>query len=228
MESAWLYTLVPATAAVVGTGIAAVRQPSRALASALQHLAAGVLFAAIAGEILPDLKHQSPVAVVAGGAFGIGAMTFVKHLGTRAVGAAGLITMLGIDILVDGLVLGLGFVAGAKQGILLVAALTLEILFLGLAVTGELVEKLGSKGKVIATVSGLSLLLPIGALLGGPVGGLPDPYVAAFFAFSLVALLYLVTEELLVEAHEVPESSWTTALFFVGFLGMFLVEEALG
>lgn len=228
MASVLLYTLVPAAAAVIGTGIAVVRQPSRAVTSALQHLAAGVLFAAVAGEILPDLKHQSPVAVVAGGSFGIALMMLVKHLEARALGAAGLIVMLGIDILVDGLVLGLGFVAGARQGILLMAALTIEILFLGLAVTGELVEKLRSKGKVIATVAGLSVLLPLGALLGGPVGALPQRYVTAFFAFSLVALLYLVTEELLVEAHEVPESPWTTALFFVGFLAMFLVEDALG
>ena len=57
---------------------------------------------------------------------------------------------------------------------------------------------------------------------------MPKPYVAAFFAFSLVALLYLVTEELLVEAHEAPEKPWTAALFFVGFLGMLLVEQAVG
>lgn len=33
------------------------------------------------------------------------------------------------------------------------------------------------------------------------------------FAFSLVALLYLVVEELLVEAHEGPEGPLITAMF---------------
>ena len=42
---------------------------------------------------------------------------------------------------------------------------------------------------------------------------------------NLVALLYLVTEELLVEAHAVPEQPWTTAMFFIGFLGMLVIEE---
>ena len=41
-----------------------------------------------------------------------------------------------------------------------------------------------------------------------------------------VALLYLVTEELLVEAHEVPETSWAISAFFLGFL-LFLVIEML-
>ena len=37
-------------------------------------------------------------------------------------------------------------------------------------------------------------------------------------AFALAALLYLVTEELLAEAHETPDVPLVTALFFVGFL----------
>ena len=42
----------------------------------------------------------------------------------------------------------------------------------------------------------------------------------ALGAAGLAALLYLVTEELLVEAHEVPEveTPLVTAMFFVGFL----------
>ncbi len=43
----------------------------------------------------------------------------------------------GIDILVDGLVLGIAFAAGAKAGILLTVALTIEVLFLGLTVANE-------------------------------------------------------------------------------------------
>lgn len=50
---------------------------------------------------------------------------------------------------------------------------------------------------------------------------------AAFFAFGLVALLYLVTEEILVEAHEIPDTPLTTAIFFVGFLLLIVIEEML-
>ncbi len=224
--SAWTYTLIPAFATILGAAVAAVRQPSPAVASAIQHLAAGVLFAAIAGEILPDLKHQqSPIAVIVGGALGVALMLLVKRLGEIAKGSAGLIVTVGIDILIDGLVLGIGFAAGAKQGLLLTGALTLEVLFLGLALASELKQESGSAVRVIGIVAGLAILLPVGALLGTPIGGLPGPYLAGFFAFALVALLYLVTEELLVEAHAVPERPWTTAMFFVGFLGMLVIEE---
>ncbi|MBK3399953.1 MULTISPECIES: transporter [Methylobacterium] len=224
--SAWAYTLIPALATVLGAAVAAVRQPGPAVTSAVQHLAAGVLFAAVAGEILPDLKHQqSPIAVIVGGALGVALMLLVKRLGEKAKGSTGLIATVGIDILIDGLVLGIGFAAGAKQGLLLTGALTLEVLFLGIAVASKLKQTSGSAGRVVGTVAGLALLLPVGALLGTPVGALPGPYLAGFFAFALVALLYLVTEELLVEAHAVPEQPWTTAMFFIGFLGMLVIEE---
>ena len=224
--SAWAYTLIPALATVLGAAVAAVRQPGPAVTSAVQHLAAGVLFAAVAGEILPDLKHQqSPIAVIVGGALGVALMLLVKRLGEKAKGSTGLIATVGIDILIDGLVLGIGFAAGAKQGLLLTGALTLEVLFLGIAVASKLKQTSGSAGRVVGTVAGLALLLPMGALLGTPIGALPGPYLAGFLALALVALLYLVTEELLVEAHAVPEQPWTTAMFFIGFLGMLVIEE---
>ncbi|MDI9708957.1 hypothetical protein QM281_17785 [Acinetobacter baumannii] len=39
--------------------------------------------------------------------------------------------------------------------------------------------------------------------------------------------MYLVTEELLVEAHEVPETPFATAAFFIGFIVFFLIEGSV-
>ena len=47
-------------------------------------------------------------------------------------------------------------------------------------------------------------------------------------AFGAVAMMYLVTEELLVEAHEVREGLWETTALFVGFLVYLLISEELG
>lgn len=135
---------------------------------------------------------------------------------------------IGIDILIDGLVLGLAFVAGAKAGLLLTIALTLEVLFLGLTVTAELGETVRSRRKVIAITAALALLLPVGALVATPVAAFPPIVIAGFLSFGLMALLYLVTEELLVEAHERPDSPLISAMFFVGFLGLLLIEEIIG
>ena len=42
--------------------------------------------------------------------------------------------------------------------------------------------------------------------------------------FGAAALLFLVTEELLNEAHEAPENSVLTSMFFIGFLAILLME----
>ena len=226
---AWSYTLIPAAAAVVGAAVAVNLRPGPVLVSAIQHFAAGVVFAAAAGEILPDVKHAgSPWAMLVGGALGAAAMLLVRILEKRVKGPAGLMSVTGIDILVDGLVLGIAFAAGAKAGILLTVALTIEVLFLGLTVANELGEGGASKGKVVGLTAALVLLLPLGALLGGPVGSLPAAVQAGFLSFGLIALLYLVTEELLIEAHETEDRPWVTAMFFAGFLLLLLLDGMIG
>jgi len=47
--------------------------------------------------------------------------------------------------------------------------------------------------------------------------------VELILSFGLAALLYLVTEELLVEAHEEKETPVATLMFFVGFLGFLVI-----
>ena len=225
VASAWVYTLIPATAAIAGSVVAVNTRPGPSLVSAIQHFAARVVFAAAAGEILPDVMHRgSPLATV----IGVAVMLLVKQLEKWAKGPVGLLAAIGIDILIDGLVLGIGFAAGPKVGLLLTIALTIEVLFLGLTVAAELGESVRSRTRIVTITAALALLLPIGALLGTPVALLPDPILTGFFAFGLIALLYLVTEELLVEAHETPDRPWVTAMFFAGFLILLLLEESIG
>jgi ZIP family zinc transporter len=224
-----LYTLIPVGAAVVGAGVAVNAKPGPTLVSAIQHFAAGVVFAAAAGEVLPSVMHgAAPWATAIGGAIGVVVMLLVKQLESVVKGPVGLLTMVGVDVLIDGLVLGIAFAAGAKVGILLTIALTLEVLFLGLTVANELGETVRSRIKIVGITGALVLLLPIGTLIAAPIATLPAPILTGFFAFGLVALLYLVTEELLVEAHETPDRPWVTAMFFAGFLILMVLEEVIG
>ncbi|AMR29526.1 hypothetical protein A0257_22135 [Hymenobacter psoromatis] len=67
-----------------------------------------------------------------------------------------------------------------------------------------------------------SLLVGVGlgtTLLSGASGGVLE----IVLSFGLAALLFLVTQELLTEAHEEPESPWLTAMFFLGFLVFLLL-----
>jgi ZIP family zinc transporter len=226
MTSMLVFTLAPVLASVTGAGITAWRRPGPQLVSAIQHFAAGVVFAAAAGEILPDLKHAGAVwPVMIGGGAGIMVMLLVQSLEARVSGPVGLLATIGVDIFIDGLVLGLSFLAGQTQGLLLTIALTIEILFLGLTIAVGL--KTGSWVRSVTMTALIALLLPLGALLIGPISLLPAPVITGCFAFALVALLYLVTEELLAEAHEVPDRPWITSMFFVGFLLLLLLADLM-
>ena len=55
MTTAWLYTLIPAGVAILAAVGAVKIRPGPTLVSAIQHFAAGVVFAAAAGEIMPDV-----------------------------------------------------------------------------------------------------------------------------------------------------------------------------
>ncbi|MBN9392320.1 MAG: transporter [Chloroflexi bacterium] len=248
-----LFTIIPVAAAILGGIIAAYRPPGPRLGSALQHFAAGMVFAAVGVELLPDVvsKH-APVATIIGFTIGISLMLVIRSITEKAekeanpdsesesesqrergLAPAGacepalpvsMIATIGVDVAIDGLLIGIGFAAGAKEGILLIIALTLELLSLGLATSATLNKSGISKGKSIAVTSGLALIPLVGASLGALLlGGLSGNLLEAVLAFGVAALLYLVTEELLVEAHEVPETPLITATFFIGFLLLLVV-----
>ncbi|MGB4864987.1 MAG: transporter, partial [Hyphomicrobium sp.] len=72
--------------------------------------------------------------------------------------------------MIDGLVLGLGFAAGEKSGdIADRRANTLEVLFLGLALSTELMEEAMPAARIISITAAIALLLPIGAVLAAPI-----------------------------------------------------------
>lgn len=141
----------------------------------------------------------------------------------------GLAVAVGVDFILDGLLLGVGFAAGARIGILLALAEAVEQLAVGMALAVEL-RAAGSTAMRALLLSGaLSLLVYLSALAGGTVlSHLGGASMEAILSFGLAALLYLVTEELLREAHEEGETRIGTALFFAGFLLFLIVGMTLG
>jgi ZIP family zinc transporter len=134
-----------------------------------------------------------------------------------SISRAFVITM-GIDIFIDGCLIGIGFRAGEKEGTLLTVALAVEMLSLGFATAVTLLPAIGKTSSVLLT-STLASLIMVGAVVGAAVlSKVPETAFEVILTFALAALLFLVTEELLVEAHEVPETRMTTGMFFAGFL----------
>lgn len=248
----------PALAILGGGFFATFRIPSLATRSVIRHFTAGVMFAAAAAEVLPDLLHTrgtaSAIRVVIGVALGVAAMLAIRafsdwlkeRLNARAQerlkGAApstrppradatnaddvapsdppvSLIAVITVDVLLDGITLGIVFSLGRQQGILIALALAIEVFFLGVAIGGDLLKVGNSRMRIIALCGIPAAAFTLAALTGVTLlASLPPAAIEVLIAAGLVALLYLATEELLKEAHETPETPLTTALFFVGFL----------
>ncbi len=219
-----------AAAALVGGLVAALWQPPRRWQSYIQHFAAGLVIAAVAVEMLPEIErlHANGWLIVgsfaAGGVVMVGLKWLTHRIESRAEGTAeafGLAAASGFDTMIDGLTIGGSFVAGQRMGFILAVALGVELLFLTLSLGSEFRSKGVGALRAGATAASLALPLLLGAFLGVLVlGGAPEGALAASLSFGAAALIYLVTEELLVEGHEAAETLASTAFLFLGFLGL--------
>jgi len=233
LGQALTYTMLAVVAAMVGGLVAVYRAPGPQMESNVQHFAAGVVTAAVAAELLPDIHDRAPAVVVLGFAVGVAAMLGVHQLSKRLqkrgiggsyAGAAGLLITVGIDMVIDGILIGVTFLAEAATGVLIAVALSIEILFLGVTGVVALPDDMGTVRK-LAVPAGFGVLLTAGVVIGVlALEGVSGAPIAVILAFGAAALLYLVTEELLVKAQTVPETPVSTTLFFVGFLSIFLLD----
>lgn len=219
-----LLALLPVLAALLGALLVLVRPPGAAMRSAIQHFAAGVVFSVVAVELLPDVVRVHDLVEI-GWTFAAGVVLMQlaarsgSWLDARWGARVGQLVGVAVDVAIDGVLLGIAFAAGAKQGILLTAALALEMLSLAVALAAGLAGRGAGRARTVAVPSLIALLLPAGAWLGvTALRGVSEHTLAGVLAFGSAALLYLVTEELLAEAHETPETTLATSLFFVGFL----------
>jgi ZIP family zinc transporter len=231
-----LLMAIPAVVALAGGVLAALWHPSHAARSLIQHFAAGVVLAALAVELLPEIEREHAPGLVLAGAFALGSLFMFalklatehmeKRAGARTGVPLGLVLATFFDVAVDGFIIGAGFAAGGETGPILAIGLSVELLFLGLALTS------GSPGgwRIIGLAGGLGVTV-LGSAVAGKLllGGASHAVIGGALSFAAAALLYLVTEELLMEAHEEqagPETPVSTLVLFAGFLAFWSVQLA--
>ena len=248
LGSALTFALIPAAVALVGAVIATFRTPSPRIRTYVEHFAAGVVVAVAAAELLPAaIKGRSAIAIGVGFGLGTLAMLLIAHFTEAADGdddapprqalpgragdvlasgsPLGMVAPVALDVSIDGFLLGLAFAAGHKAGVLLAIGFALEMLSLGLATCATCRRRGWTVVRTLTSVVGIGACFVVGAAIAaGLLGGLSGPWLAGAISFGLAALLYLVTEELLVEAHEVKETHPATAMFFVGFLTLIIID----
>lgn len=217
---------VPAVVALAGGVLAAVWKPGHQMRSLIQHFAAGVVLAALAVELLPEIQREHAPALVLVVSFALGSLCmYGLRLVTERLESGhgegggglgiGLLLATFIDVAMDGFIIGAGFAATQETGTILALGLSVELLFLGLALTSDSVKG----GRIVLVSGGLGAVVLVFALLGRMLlGGASHAVLAGALSFSAAALLYLVTEELLMEAHTVEEKPVSTLVLFAGFL----------
>lgn len=229
-EVMW-WSLLPVAATLCGVLVAATRAPGRQLTSALQHMAAGIVFAAVATEIVPEmLVGGELLAVLTGFSLGVCLMFGVRVVtqqdeqgpgGSTGPSSTpwGMLIATAVDLAIDGLLIGLGFALGTSSGVLLTVAVAFEVLFVSIGLAATLRARGRSQRFAVLSLVSMAAITAVCMLLGASLlsdlGSLQRVFVLSFGA---AALLYLVTEELLVEAHaEGADTVAGSMLFFVGF-----------
>ncbi|MEQ1601456.1 MAG: zinc permease [Methylophilaceae bacterium] len=234
MNNIYLTMLIPAVVSVLGGLLAVFWNPSHHMRSLIQHFAAGVVLAALAVEVLPELGREHAPGWVLIGSFAFGGLVMyamklwsirmelaAKTLSKSEQWNYGLILATFMDVSVDGFIIGAGFAAGANTGLVLALGLSVELLFLGLSLVSETV-----KGWRVAVITSLLAFVVLAGTFMGYflLKGASVSSISAILAFGVAALLYLVTDELLIEAHEVEEKPSSTLWLFSGFLVFWSIQ----
>lgn len=134
-----------------------------------------------------------------------------------------------VDSIMDGLLIGISGAAGPGAVIMMAGSISVEMGFVGLTLATACHGMPYTKAIPAALAGPIALML--GAVLGGLLTTLVegDPaLLAGLMGFGTSALLYMVAEELLLEAHEDGEHVWWVDVqLYTGFYWGFMSTKFL-
>lgn len=130
-----------------------------------------------------------------------------------------------VDSFIDGLLIGIAAAAGPSAGPMMAGSLSVEMSFVGLTLATAL-HGMPLRRSIPAAIVGPVTLI-VGASCGGLLSGALQAQPALFagmMGFGTSALLFMVAEELLLEAHEDGGHHiwWVDLQLYVGFYASFM------
>lgn len=176
-------------------------------------------------EVFPELTRNNVSRFVLLPAFATGALGRygLKLLGQRidartaqqadrrsVINYAFIITIF-VDAAFDGLTIGSGFAAGHLIGFALAVGLSIEMLFLCLSLTSDTIHG----PRMLAIAAGVATTLLVTMIAGYYLlRNASTTLISVALTLSAAALIYLVAEELLEEAHETQEARYAMLILF--------------
>lgn len=226
------FAALPAAGNFAGGLFAEVLDVSERALSLALHLAAGIVLAVVALELVPQALEGNPpwipvAAFVAGGAVFIG----LEHLidivkdrldtGEDSTGPLAIFTGVSLDLFSDGVMIGTGSVINPALGLLLAAGQVPADIPEGFAATATL--KRAGFSRRTRLVMAASFAVPV--LVGATIGYLallqaPEILTLSVLAATGGVLISVVIEEMVTQAHDGPTSGYGPLLLTGGF-GLF-------
>jgi ZIP family zinc transporter len=244
---AWIFASGLATG-LGGIAILALRTPSNRVLDSLLGFTAGIMLAAaIFSLIVPALERGTLAEVLAGMAAGAAVLLYldstIPHLHARFrergrmaaedVEAENrgilLLAALTIHNIPEGLAVGLAFAAGGDElGIPIALAIGIQNVPEGFAAAAPLRSAGVSRGRAARIAALTGVVEPPAALLAFAAFELADKILVAGLGFAAGAMLYVVVDELIPEAHAGGNERDATVALLGGFALMLLLDNALG
>jgi zinc transporter, ZIP family len=161
------YIIIASAAGVLGGIVACFWVPKLNARSAIQHFAAGVVIAAVASELIPEVERlRTAVGILSGFAPGGLTMIGIKWLvlrferleESRHELPVGLAVAAAVDTLLDGAIISAGFLTQRQLGPLLAIALAVELFFLTLSVGSEFHKSRSKRWSGLAATTGIAFV----------------------------------------------------------------------
>lgn len=206
------------------------------------HAAAGVVFAVIAVELMPEA-----LAVISGWevgvAFGLGGLAYIAlqagvgkiqdirgNPGAAHLGMWMIYIAVAVDLFTDGLLIGTGSAVSLSMAVVLAAGQVLADIPEGYATIANMKDKGVPRPKRML-LSALFVVPVVGAAIFAfyLLRGQSESLKMAGLAFTAGLLAVAVIEDMITEAHEaIEDSRWSILAFTGGFVLFTFVSEGLG
>jgi len=222
MQAVIVQSVIAGLATVIGAAIAlVVGKPSPRMTALLLGFASGVMLFVVAIDLLPHALDAGRTRTAIGLILGILGcklcdLVLAKTLRNspslygkrRHFFRLGLMVALGIALhdLPEGLAIGAGFASSGAIGTSLAIAIGLHNIPEGLSVAVPLSLGGASKGKIIGLCLLISLVTPLGAIIGTMVSSISPVFIGLMLAYAAGAMTYVVADELIPTSYELSRS----------------------
>lgn len=224
---------------LIGTMIGAsigifIRRPSKRLLGAIMGFAGGLMLAVIVFDLIPEAVYKSGLLnTLVFYAIGILSVMFLDNIFSSKKSSNGnyikvaFITALGLMFhnLPEGVIMGVGFLAGENLGIKMSLIIAIHDIPEGIAVTAPLMACNVRINKILLYAFITAIPTALGAAFGVVAGSISNEILGYCLALASGIMMYVVFAELIPESNKLWRGNTNTLSILIGLtLGFIMVN----